>query len=60
MNVINRFFKKKYKFIKNFFIELCFLFFFYRINVEKKVFFYCFFLIINVGFFLFFRNNIDK
>lgn len=60
MNVINRFSKKKYKLTKNFFIELCFLFFFHRINVEKKVFFHCFFLIINAGFFSFSRNNIDK
>lgn len=43
MNVINRFSKKQYKLTKNFFIELCFLPFFYRINVEKKVFFIVFF-----------------
>lgn len=60
MNVINRFSKKKYKLTKNFFIELWFLFFFHRINVEKKVFFIVFFLIINAGFFSFSRNNIDK
>lgn len=58
MNVINRCSQKQYKLTKNFFIELWFLFFFHRINVEKKVFFIVF--LIMLFFFSFSRNNIDK
>lgn len=58
MNVINRCSQKQYKLTKNIFIELCFLLFFHRINVEKKVFFIVFFN--NAVFFSFSRNNIDK
>lgn len=57
MNVINRCSQKQYKLTKNVFIELGFLPFFHRINVEKKVFLL---FLNNAVIFSFSRNNIDK